>query len=494
LLRSTFIAIASKRHNWTGTRVLGAGRSIAGCLALLTMFGTPVLAQSSYGLNELLRDARKAVERGLNGADSTTQRRGPRTLRPPPLPLQNPRRAERSSDQDGDQPVHAEKADVAPPTTDPSITSEAEVSQPEDTATSVVEGIEDAEMAAMPDAPLPERNPVRTGAMKLPPPHPSEIEAPDWTEKQIAEAKARCKKLVTSETFAFEPLDPIREGICGTPAPIKLSSVQAGGKVKISPPATMTCELAAQLHRWLRDVVQPAAKSHLGAPIVRLRNVSAYSCRNVYNKADKRLSHHALANALDVAAFETATGEKVALIEHWNQMVAAKLPDAPQPEADGKSEGTVTAKDSAPRADAPISGVTSVDPTKMAPASGAREQTSKTPDGTVEGKKPEADKKATKGGEDANRPTGQGGHGCCAAKGAEGQAQGGKESTTNDGEVAQEAAPTPPPVPGPKRLFLRALHKGACGVFGTVLGPEANRAHRDHFHLDAKTRRRSFCE
>ena len=43
--------------------------------------------------------------------------------------------------------------------------------------------------------------------------------------------------------------------------------------------------------------------------------------------------------------------------------------------------------------------------------------------------------------------------------------------------------------------FLHRLHKGACGVFGTVLGPEANEAHRDHFHFDLATRRRSaLCQ
>ena len=43
--------------------------------------------------------------------------------------------------------------------------------------------------------------------------------------------------------------------------------------------------------------------------------------------------------------------------------------------------------------------------------------------------------------------------------------------------------------------FLHRLHKGACGVFGTVLGPEANEAHRDHFHFDLAARKRNaFCE
>ena len=35
-----------------------------------------------------------------------------------------------------------------------------------------------------------------------------------------------------------------------------------------------------------------------------------------------------------------------------------------------------------------------------------------------------------------------------------------------------------------KAAFLREVHKKACGIFSTVLGPEANRAHRNHFHFD----------
>lgn len=32
--------------------------------------------------------------------------------------------------------------------------------------------------------------------------------------------------------------------------------------------------------------------------------------------------------------------------------------------------------------------------------------------------------------------------------------------------------------------FLRAVHSGGCAIFGAVLGPEYNAAHRNHFHLD----------
>ena len=48
---------------------------------------------------------------------------------------------------------------------------------------------------------------------------------------------------------------------------------------------------------------------------------------------------------------------------------------------------------------------------------------------------------------------------------------------------------------GSKTEFLRAAHASACRVFGTVLGPEANAAHRNHFHVDMAERKiKSICE
>ena len=42
---------------------------------------------------------------------------------------------------------------------------------------------------------------------------------------------------------------------------------------------------------------------------------------------------------------------------------------------------------------------------------------------------------------------------------------------------------------------LKKMHRVACGPFGTVLGPNANRFHRDHFHFDtARYRSGSYCK
>jgi hypothetical protein len=40
------------------------------------------------------------------------------------------------------------------------------------------------------------------------------------------------------------------------------------------------------------------------------------------------------------------------------------------------------------------------------------------------------------------------------------------------------------PESGAKAAFLRDIHASACRIFGTTLGPDYNRAHADHLHLD----------
>ncbi len=47
------------------------------------------------------------------------------------------------------------------------------------------------------------------------------------------------------------------------------------------------------------------------------------------------------------------------------------------------------------------------------------------------------------------------------------------------------------------RAFLRSIHAGACREFTTVLGPDNDRFHHDHFHLDLARRgggRERYCK
>ena len=42
--------------------------------------------------------------------------------------------------------------------------------------------------------------------------------------------------------------------------------------------------------------------------------------------------------------------------------------------------------------------------------------------------------------------------------------------------------------------LLKAVHKSACGTFGTVLGPKSDRFHQDHIHVDtARHQNGAYC-
>ena len=166
--------------------------------------------------------------------------------------------------------------------------------------------------------PLPERNPARVPAPEAAKPVlPGEAPTVPWTEAEVSAAKAKCTELLAAVTLDYQPLDPIKEGICGAPAPILLKSIGKDPKVEIDPPATVTCPLASALSTWLKEVVQPDAKALLGSPVVKLHNATSYACRNRYGAAEGPLSEHALANALDVSEFVLASGDQVTVLDGW---------------------------------------------------------------------------------------------------------------------------------------------------------------------------------
>jgi lipoprotein-anchoring transpeptidase ErfK/SrfK len=123
--------------------------------------------------------------------------------------------------------------------------------------------------------PLPEQNPARAhrqARQTLPP--PEEVPTQPWTDAEIIAAKAKCTEALSTLKLDYEPLPPIKEGLCGAPAPILLKSLGGDIRVKINPPATVDCTLARALNRWLDEIVQPKAKELFASPVTRLENAS----------------------------------------------------------------------------------------------------------------------------------------------------------------------------------------------------------------------------
>jgi hypothetical protein len=126
----------------------------------------------------------------------------------------------------------------------------------------------------------------------------------------------QCIQALAPITANVAPLDPIRDGDCGTPAPVVLKGIGAIDKVSFDPPLVLDCAMVAGLDRWLQDSVQPAAREAFSLPVSKIIG-SSYACRNVYNLPEGHLSQHAFANAIDVPIFVLAGGRKVDLTHGW---------------------------------------------------------------------------------------------------------------------------------------------------------------------------------
>lgn len=321
-----------------------------------------------------------------------------------------------------------------------------------------------------------------------------------WTDEQIAAARAECGKLLKSVTIVTTSAEPVKEGACGAPAPVNVSSV-GNPKVQLHPSSIMTCPMAAALDKWMTSKVQPAAAETFGSPVARLISASSYSCRNRYGSANTPLSEHALVNALDLAGFVLADGRTVRVKQDWGPVArdAAKKPvannDIPIPDSKDAPVKVAIAVTTAPGK----AGLSMLGGASLAKKISAK-QDSKLADKTESkpGKNATSEKTAAKPSDkDSEENDAASDHSASADKadkdGPAAKDATGKEAAQKDAKMAKEDAAKAFTVA--RRTFLHRVHAGACDVFGTVLGPEANDAHRDHFHLDMKARRhRAYCQ
>jgi len=299
-------------------------------------------------------------------------------------------------------------------------------------------------------------------ATLAPPPPPKE-----WSAEEITAAKAHCEAVLKGVDAVSVPEPAFRDGDCGAAAPVRLISVGKNPQVSLDPPALLTCDMVAGLHIWLKQDVQPSAKKHLGSEVIRIETMSDYSCRNAYGRTASRLSEHGRANALDIRGFVTARAQPAYVLESWGttqrelaeaeaaKLAAAAKAAAAAPPADTPAKTPVKAN--AAQTDTPpaLKGPKDVPALGFQPA-------------RLGGPK-EKDKTTANGGPKAG----------LTAPGA---------SAANPAAAAQK----------PKdrtAAFLHQTHSAACQIFGTTLGPEANAAHRNHFHVDMAPRKtKKICD
>jgi hypothetical protein len=273
-------------------------------------------------------------------------------------------------------------------------------------------------------------------------PHEILARAETWTEAELGRAREECMHVVASIAADIDFLDAVKSSTCGLPAPVRLKSLGSSPRIVFDPPVETNCRLVAALYRWSKDTLQPEAQKSYKSHVSRIVGASAYACRNVYFLPTGNRSQHAFGNAIDIGAFQLADGRMVTILKGWGPTARDATMATKQAAKPGPLKSVIAGDAKAPKTtDAAIASKPHLAkaslpiPSTAAPGTGSSGVSSKDPD---------------------------------------------RDAAT----VKASAAPA----------FLRTLHKGACREFETVLGPEANDAHRNHFHFDLNpSRHRAHC-
>jgi hypothetical protein len=314
-----------------------------------------------------------------------------------------------------------------------------------------------------------------------------------YTPQEIAAAKAHCTAVLQGVDAVAVPENPIRQGNCGTPAPMQLMSIGRGAQqVTLNPPAIVTCDMVVAMANWVKTELQPSARRHLGSPLVRIDTMSSYSCRTAYGRKRANLSEHGRANAIDIRSFVTAAQAESDVLAHWGptardvkaQVAAAKAA------ADKAAQEQAVAAARIPSRGPASGGAGSNDGQGVAGVVGGAV-------GTMMGSVPElaARLPGAKAGSalGLTQPSRLGGP--KEVEKPAGQAPAVRQPGSAAPAKSATGASTQPNTIG-RTQFLRDAHASACRIFGTVLGPEANHEHRNHFHVDMADRPNGshFCE
>lgn len=124
----------------------------------------------------------------------------------------------------------------------------------------------------------------------------------------------RCAQALASSGLRYRP-----QADSSPDAPCPLTNVVRveGSAVRLSSSFLASCPLAVAYALFERHALQPAAQRAFSQPVVQIDHLGSFACRNMYNRKVGRLSQHASANALDIAGFRLADGQRVQLLKDW---------------------------------------------------------------------------------------------------------------------------------------------------------------------------------
>ncbi len=107
-----------------------------------------------------------------------------------------------------------------------------------------------------------------------------------------------------------------QSGQCPLVDPVRITRF---GDVTLSGSFLSSCALAVSSTMMVTQTLKPLAASELGSPLVRIDHFGSFACRNIYHRAQGRLSEHATAEAWDISGFRLQNGRRISVLNHWSE-------------------------------------------------------------------------------------------------------------------------------------------------------------------------------
>lgn len=131
---------------------------------------------------------------------------------------------------------------------------------------------------------------------------------------RLQDDPALCDQVLqTSGLRVSHQADSPADAACPLRNTLRVQSAAVG----LSSSFLASCPLAVAFALFERHSLQPAAQAVFGQAVTRVDHLGSFACRNMYNRAEGRLSQHASANALDIAGFRLADGRSISVLKDW---------------------------------------------------------------------------------------------------------------------------------------------------------------------------------